>query len=104
MSDNTKGAGQTDAPADGPCENPSVSLGHGADTIWESSNRVFASGEWHERYDNWRDGVDLATCDNLIAYAAGRLDGHRHAMAEFYEMWKLLRPFYDFVGPKAARE
>lgn len=102
MPDSEKGTHQMSTPAD-PSEGR-FSLPDGADTIWEDTKRVYASGEWHDRHDNWRDEVNLATCENMIAYAAGRLDGHRQAMAEFWEIWKLLRPFYDFVGPKAARE
>lgn len=54
------------------------------------ADRVYLAGEWHERGDNWRDQVDLGTCDAMTAYAAGRLDGHRHAMSEFKAMWDLL--------------
>lgn len=51
---------------------------------------VYLAGEWHERHDNWRDQVDLSSCDNMTAYAAGRVDGHQQAMTEFRAMWQLL--------------
>jgi hypothetical protein len=102
MLDNTKGVGETDTPAADPSEG--LKLPYGTDTTWETDNRVYASCEWHDRHNNWRDLVDLGTCDTMTAYAAGRFDGHQHAMSEFYEMWKLLGPFYEFVGRKAARE
>lgn len=73
------------------------------DTTWEADPRVYASGEWHERHDNWRDEIDLGACDNMTAYAAGRLDGHQQATSEFYGIWKLLRPFHEYVTPRAAR-
>lgn len=56
----------------------------------DDTTMVYLAGEWHERHDNWRDQVDLSACDNMTAYAAGRLDGHQQAMTEFREMWQLL--------------
>lgn len=102
MQDNTKGVGVPDAPAADPSEGR-FSLADGSDAMWETDNRVYASCEWHDRHNNWRDQVDLGTCDAMTAYAAGRFDGHQHAMSEFFEMWKLLAPFYEWVGHKAAR-
>jgi hypothetical protein len=89
MLNNTKGLHTVETPAAEPSA-PTVA--------GPNDNCVFLCGEWHERRADWRDDVDLATCDNMIAYAAGRLDGHRQAMSEFYEMWKLLRPFYEYMG------
>jgi hypothetical protein len=101
MSDNKKGVGGTDTPAADPSEG--LKLPYGTDSAWETDNRVYASGEWHERHDNWRDQVDLSTADRMTVYAAGRHDGHQQAMTEFMDMWKLFRSFYEFVG-KAAKE
>lgn len=54
------------------------------------SDKVFACGEWHERHDDWRSEVDLGTCDQMTAYAAGRDDGYRQAVTEFRGLWQLL--------------
>lgn len=54
------------------------------------SDRVYASGEWHERNDNWRAEIDLGACDAMTAYAAGRDDGYRQAVTEFRDLWQLL--------------
>jgi hypothetical protein len=54
------------------------------------NDQVYASGEWHDRNDDWRNQIDLSTCDRETLYAAGRDDGYRQAMTEFREMWQLL--------------
>lgn len=54
------------------------------------NDRVYASGEWYERADNWREEIDLGACDNMTAYAAGRDDGYRQAVTEFRALWHLM--------------
>ena len=54
------------------------------------TDKVYASGEWHERGDNWRSEIDLGTCDQMTAYAAGRDDGYRQAVTEFRALWQLM--------------
>src|SRR5688572_9188645 len=54
------------------------------------NDRVYASGEWHDRASNWRDEINLGECDSMTAYAAGRDDGYRQAVTEFRALWLLL--------------
>jgi len=60
--------------------------------------KVFASGEWVERYEGgWRDSIDLATADRPTVYAAGRDDGYRMAWSEMAELHKVLVDWLEIM-------